>query len=63
VSFITMAEEDRMRAEQKTTPCPDFRRAGGGCICSICGKEYREHPHNDPWFWLHKLCDGSHVKL
>lgn len=58
-----MADEDRMMEAQKTVPCPDFRRAAGGVICAACGKEYRQHPHNDPWFWLRRLCDGTHVKL
>lgn len=63
MSYISIADEDRMEIERKTTPCPDFRRASGSCICSICGKEYRKHPHNDPWMWLRKLCNGDHVKL
>lgn len=63
MSFISSVDEERMQAAQKTTPCPDFLRAGGGCICAACGKEYRKHPHNDPWYWLLALCDGSHVKL
>ena len=61
--WISLEDEDRMELERKTTPCPDFRRAGGGCICLICGKEYRKHMHNDPWCFLNTLCDGSHVKL
>jgi hypothetical protein len=63
VKYISIADEDRMEQDRKSVPCPDFRRAGGGCICDACGKEYRQHPYNDPWCFLHRLCDGTHVKL
>lgn len=50
----------------------DFVRAAGECLCETCGKLYREHPMGgpftetmgtDPRQWLHRLCDGSLVKL
>lgn len=46
----------------------DFRRAGGDVVCETCGKEYRRHPFTAHRDWndapfLHKLCDGSLVKL
>ncbi len=49
-------------------------RAGAKCVCSICGKTYDRHPY-DKKFWeqipygtgrhyfIHKICDGSLVKL
>lgn len=46
-----------------------FVRAGGDCLCKVCGAEYRKHPVNpkvvdwDGVPWLHVLCDGLHVKL
>jgi len=33
----------------------NYIRADGRCICSICGKEYRQHPY---WMTFHLLCDG-----
>ncbi len=43
-----------------------FVRAAGECVCS-CGKTYYKHPMAGPLFeghrWLHRLCDGSLVKL
>lgn len=44
-------------------------RAGGGCICSICGREYWNHPLDvnvvswDGQLFLHILCDGNRVHL
>lgn len=48
---------------------PDFFRAAGDCLCSVCNEPYRKHPydmktlawHGEPW--LHVLCDGRRVKL
>lgn len=46
----------------------NFRRAGGGVLCDLCGAEYRRHPHsehrdfNDDPF-LNRLCNGDLVKL
>ena len=50
----------------------DFIRAGGDTVCDRCGKEYRKHPL-DPehvaneggyeYRYLHRLCDGTLVKL
>lgn len=45
-----------------------LRRASGDCLCQTCGKEYREHPLGGPmgydgFQFLHRLCDGSLVKL
>lgn len=44
-----------------------FRRADKNCLCS-CGKTYGEHPYGGPILYdrsmiLHRLCDGSLVKL
>jgi len=50
-----------------------FIRAGGECVCKICGKYYWEHPYcsnsrftdglDRDSYYLHVLCDGVHVKL
>lgn len=54
-----------------------FYRAAGGCLCPVCGREYRAHPyateypiapsmwlHPDrPEYVLHRLCNGDLVKL
>ena len=47
---------------------PDFRRAGGGVVCQLCGREYRRHAdsehrdfNDDPF--LKRLCNGELVKL
>lgn len=49
----------------------EFIHAGGDCTCS-CGKAYREHPYDgpftetgghQPYQWLHRICDGTLVKL
>ena len=57
----------------------DWFRAGGNCLCPICGKEYYDHPHYrltvGGWkelcdgriiegnFWLRAICNGWIVKL
>lgn len=47
----------------------NWQRAGGECICPICGKTYLQHPYSEDvlmyWteFYLNKLCDGTYVKL
>jgi hypothetical protein len=52
----------------------DWFRAGGDCICKICGKDYYRHPFYrltvggwdlpyNQGFWLHVLCNGDLVKL
>lgn len=51
------------------TQNPDwFRRASGDAVCGTCDQLFRKHPfsehrsyNGDPY--LHKLCDGSLVKL
>jgi len=49
---------------------PNFLRANGDCICDGCSKPYRKHPlatepeclgFDGPF--LHRLCDGTLVKL
>lgn len=45
-----------------------MRRASGDCICTLCNLPYRKHPMGGPvgYFgeqFLHRLCDGSLVKL
>lgn len=45
----------------------NFHRASGDCICSVCDKAYWPHPLGGLIGWmgqfLHRLCDGSLVKL
>lgn len=44
-------------------------RTDGGAICSVCGKEHRDHPYIDEardwdgYPFLHLICDGMIVKL
>lgn len=53
----------------------DFHRAGN-LTCEACGKEYSQHPYcgksqlptsmsssTFPQYFIHVLCDGTHVKL
>ena len=52
-----------------------FIRAGGDCLCEICGRKYINHPMDEEvlsWIedwdgkrrpFLHILCDGTRVKL
>lgn len=61
--FYLQSDMDRMDQEQLTAECPDFRRAGGDCICQHCGRKYYSHPNNEPFYFLRVLCDGSVVKL
>jgi len=52
---------------------PDFVRAGGDCVCELCSRPYRKHPHDMRYLatdgtgkeypWLRRLCDGRLVKL
>lgn len=39
------------------------QRVGGGCICSICSKEYYDHPPVLGALWCRRLCDNRLVKL
>lgn len=41
----------------------EMRRAGGECICEICGKTYLSHPPILGYEWLNILCDDRIVKL
>lgn len=41
----------------------DWYRAGGDCICEVCGCKYYDHQPVTGFRWLRKLCDGSLVKL
>lgn len=47
----------------------EWHRAGGGATCGRCGKEFVDHPMGGVGGWpggrpfLHRLCDGSLVKL
>lgn len=47
-----------------------IRRADGECVCDSCARPYRKHPlepsilsGSDDAPFLHRLCDGSLVKL
>jgi hypothetical protein len=45
----------------------DMRRADQNCVCT-CGRRYGDHPYGGPIgvdrdLFLHRLCDGSLVKL
>lgn len=40
-------------------------RAGGGCICEICGREYYDHKQekSEEYFFYNVICNGDRVKL
>lgn len=42
---------------------PEFYRASGDCICTICNRDYYSHPTNVPFWHLTMLCNGDYVKL
>ena len=47
---------------------PEWRRASGDCVCSLCGLYYRQHPYFDEQTMHghpidHRLCDGTVVHL
>lgn len=62
---------------QQRTDVPEFIRAAGDCLCKICQQPYWKHEYdkryptppsmwlriNRPEYFLHKLCDGTLVKL
>jgi hypothetical protein len=52
-------EPDRIRVEDKN----DWQRAGGDCICDVCGCNYYSHSPVIGFDWLNRLCDGRLVKL
>lgn len=42
----------------------EMYRAGGECVCSICGKTYDRHKNCEgKYYWLTELCNGDLVKL
>lgn len=61
-------DEDYVKAENEVKNLSpenfhDSRRASGECKCTACGKFYWQHPKLWPELFLHKICDGSYVKL
>lgn len=62
--FLLSSEiEEREKERLKFEPPGEWHRAGGGCICQACGKEYYDHPRHDPFLELTVLCDDTLVKL
>lgn len=41
----------------------EMRRAGGECVCEMCGKTYLQHPVIEGYEWLNILCNKKIVKL
>jgi hypothetical protein len=41
----------------------DWFRAAGACRCSVCGREYYDHPSVLGALWLTRICDDTFVKL
>lgn len=41
----------------------DMVRAGGDCVCEICGKKYIDHSVIKDYEWLNILCNDKIVKL
>jgi hypothetical protein len=70
-STVLFYREDEALARDVETfdpRAPDFIRADQHCVCGACGKEYRQHPHSehrayDGSPYLHRICDGTLVKL
>lgn len=52
-----------LRCERQGFARLDRGRAGGGCICPDCGRDYHRHPRDADYEFLNVLCDGSLVKL
>lgn len=50
----------RRLRDRKST---EFIHASGQCICTSCGKDYFGHPKDKQYEFLHRLCDGTRVKL
>jgi hypothetical protein len=44
-------------------PDPDFERASGQCVCTICGQEYRKHVTHPKYSHLVRTCNGRYWKL
>lgn len=50
-------------------PPSEMRRANGDCLCELCGRPYRKHPHTyEHLDWeghpfLRVACDGTLLKL
>ena len=42
---------------------PDCNRAGGDCVCEVCGQIFYKHPVDGRFPFLNVLCDGNRVKL
>ena len=53
----------RMRKWLRERACETFFRASGGCLCPVCGEQYRKHPTVVGAEWLNRLCNGEYVKL
>lgn len=57
------APELRSPEDAEKIEAGDMFRASGLTLCKGCGEDYYTHPQVLGALWLHKLCDGSHVKL
>jgi len=68
-SKMNNIERDIITNKSKDDSYPNFIRASGDCICKQCGKKYEKHSFDlsyldwDGYPYLHKLCDGTLVKL
>jgi hypothetical protein len=64
LDFYTMDEVDEAVdfINRHNLEYPDWNRTGN-CICQHCGNEYGFHRSAWPWLFLHRICDGSYVKL
>lgn len=60
---MRLAIESICRLKVENEERINFVRAEGGCLCPVCGLEYRTHPRDRVWECLHVLCDGKRVKL
>lgn len=52
-----------LRCESQGLGRLDGGRAGGDCICYLCGRLYYQHPNDRDYPFMTVLCDGELVKL
>ena len=67
-----LSSDDSARIGKLLDHQREARRASGNVACTVCGKDYYQHPMDHSVLtritgeaepFLHLLCDGSRVKL
>jgi hypothetical protein len=64
LNYYTLEEEEEAQRfiRDHNLTLPDWNRTGD-CVCIWCGSRYGQHRIAWPWMVLHRICDGSYVKL